>query len=471
MRARYPLVVAAAAVVALVAVWKSHVAGADWSLRIADGAVGFVLICAASVAHARQPTSRVGALMGCTGLAWFAGSFVPALGFVHRGPLVHLHISYPSGRIKRWPAVTVVAMAYVAAITDPIARSDEATIVLSILVAAVAAWIYWRASGTARRAGRPALVAASAFATALGLAAVNRVAAWGADREVLWVYYAVVATAVIGLLIDLLRARWADAVVSDLVIDLGHHDGTGTLRGAIGRALGDPNLVLGYWLPGEQRYVDDGGRTIDVNTPGPGRVATPINDAGHPLAMLVHDAAVLEDPELVAAVAEGARLAVSNAGMQAAARERVDALMESRRRIIEAGDAQRQRLEHELRIGVQPRLDLVARMLEKLRGDREGLPDWFLDELEAELTRARAELDDFARGLHPRVLTEDGLATAISALAVGPSAQLSFHVSTGTLEPPIEATIYFVCAEALTNVAKHARHATCGSSSKRKTAS
>ncbi len=457
MRARFAPVVAVAAAVAVAAVWQAPEAGDDWALRVADGAVGFVLVCAASVAHARRPTSRVGMLMGFAGLAWFAGSFVPGLAFVHRGPLVHLHISYPSGRIKRWPALTVVAVAYIAAIVEPIAHSDAATIVLSILIVVAAGSIHWRASGTARRAGRPALVAACAFATALGLASINRVAGWEADRALLWVYYAVVTTAVIGLVVDLLRARWADAVVSDLVIDLGRHDGTGTLQGAIGRALGDRNLVLAYWLPRERRYVDDGGRPIDATKPGPNRVATPINDGERPLAVLLHDAAVLEDPGLVAAVAEGARLAVSNAGMQAAARERVDALMASRRRIIEAGDAQRQRLEQELRTRVQPRLDIVAKMLEKLRDDPDVLPQGFPGELEAELTKARAELDDFARGLHPRVLVEDGLAAAITALPVGVGAQLSLHVTTGRLNPFVEATIYFVCAEALTNVAKHAR--------------
>ena len=457
MRARFALVVAVGAAVAVAAVWSAPEAGDDWTLRVADAAVGLVLVCAASVAHARRPTSRVGMLMGFTGLTWFAGSFVPGLAFVHRGPLVHLHISYPSGRIKRWPALTVVAVAYIAAIVQPIAHNDEATIILSILVAAVAGSIHWRASGTARRAGRPALVAAWAFATALGLAAINRVAAWHAERELLWVYYAVVASAVIGLLVDLLRARWADGIVSDLVIDLGRHDGTGTLRGALGRALGDRNLVLAYWLPDEQRYVDEGGRPIDATRPGPDRVATPINEGGHPLAVLLHDAAVLEDPGLVAAVAEGARLAVSNAGMQAAARERVAALMASRRRIIEAGDRQRQRLEQELRARVQPRLDVVAMMLENLRHDPDGLPEGFPGEFEAELAQARAELDDFARGLHPRVLGEDGLAAAIAALPVGLGTRFSLDVSTGRLDPSVEATIYFVCAEALTNIAKHAR--------------
>ena len=245
--------------------------------------------------------------------------------------------------------------------------------------------------------------------------------------------------------------------MSDLVIDLGRHEGTGTLRYTDrSHALGDRDLVVAYWLPGEHRYVDDGGRPVDVSEVGPGRVATQVRDDGEPLAVLLHDAAVLDDPRLVAAVAEGVRLAVSNAGMQAATRERIDALMASRRRIVEAGDAQRQRLERDLRDRVQGRLDTVAELIEKLRRDTDGLPLDFPDEFAADLAEAQSELADFAQGLHPRVLIRDGLAAAISALPVDLTARLNLLVSANRLDPSIEATIYFVCAEALTNIAKYA---------------
>ena len=145
-----------------------------------------------------------------------------------------------------------------------------------------------------------ALAAALAFAGVLALAAINRLAGWQADRAVLWTYDIVVTCVAVVLLVDLLRGHWADAVITDLVVDLGTRADTGTLQQRIGRALGDHSLVLGYWLADEARYVDDTGHPVEVERPGPGRMITPVADAsGQPLAVLVHDTAVLADPDLV----------------------------------------------------------------------------------------------------------------------------------------------------------------------------
>jgi len=235
--------------------------------------------------------------------------------------------------------VTVVA-AYVDAVIQPIARNDVLTLVLASLVAATALDGYLRSSGTARRAGTPALGAALAFAGVLAFGAIQRLAGWDADRQALWAYEVVIACLTVVLLVDLLRGRWAEAVVTDLVIDLGRQADTGTLRDELGRALGDRSLVLGYWLPEETRYVDDVGRPVELPEPGAGRAVTPIANDGEPVAVLVHDPAVLQDTPLVEAVASTARIAVSNARLQAEVRARVLELAASRRRIIEAADAQ-----------------------------------------------------------------------------------------------------------------------------------
>ena len=164
----------------------------------------------------------------------------------------------------------------------------------------------------------------------------------------LGVYDIVVAAVALVLLIDLRRARWTDAVVTDLVIDLGDHTRTVRVGDVLGRALGDRSLVLEHCLPDDQRYVDDMGRLVDPIPSSSGRVATPIAHGGAPVAVLVHDAAELDDPGLVDAVTAAARLAVSNAGLQSETRERVAAVAASRRGIVEAADAQRQHLEHDL---------------------------------------------------------------------------------------------------------------------------
>ena len=452
---RFALIPAALAL-AVVAEWSAYQPGDERGLVVADGAVGFVVLCCAIVASDRHPESRIGPLMGLAGLTWFAGNFWPGLLFLHRGPLVHLHLSYPTGRLRWWPAVATVAVSYVTATIAPLARNDALTVALAVLVAGVAVGGFFRASGTARRAAVPALIAALAFAGVLALGALNQLAGWDAARQVLWAYDIVVAGAVIFLLVDLLRGRWAEAVVTDLVVDLGTRADTGTLRDALGRALGDRSLVLGYWLSDESRYVDDAGNPVEIAKPGADRVATRIERDGQRIAVLVHDAAVLEDPGLVDAVAAAAGFAVANARLHAETRERVTELAASRRRIVEAAGAQRQNLERDLRDGVQQRMSKVAALLAKIRDDVDEPPASLLARLDDELAQTRAELNELARGIHPRVLIEDGLAVALSELAARVGQAVALTVRTPPLPPPIEAAIYFLCAEGLANVAKHA---------------
>jgi hypothetical protein len=350
----------AAVGLAVAAEWASYEAG-DVELLVADGVVGLVLVTCGVVAWERRGESRVGPLMALSGLTWFAGNFWEGALYLHRGPLVHLHISYPTGRLRRRLAQATVVAAYIDAAIEPIARNDVLTLTLAALVAVAATDVFLRASGIARRAGIPALVAALAFASVLALGAAQRLAGWDADREVLWAYDIVIACLAVVLLIDLLRGRWAEAVVADLVVDLGKRADTRTLQAELGRALGDRSLVLGYWLPEDGRYVDDFGRPVELPEPGAEKAVTPIEHDGQPVAVLVHDQVVLEDRALVEAVASAARLAVSNARLQAEVRARVLEVAASRRRIVEAADAQRRRLERELRDGAERRLPCSLR--------------------------------------------------------------------------------------------------------------
>jgi signal transduction histidine kinase len=444
-----------AVALAVAAEWVSYEAG-DLALVVADGVVGLVLVTCGVIAWERWAESRVGPLMVLSGYTWFAGNLWTQLLYLHRGPLVHLHISYPTGRLRRRLAQVTVAAAYVDAVVEPLARNDVLTLVLAALVATAALDGYLRSSGTARRAGIPALAAALAFAGVLAFGAVERLGGWDADRAALWAYDIVIGCLAVVLLVDLLRGRWAEAVVADLVVDLGKRADTQTLRDELGRALGDPSLVLGYWLPEEGRYVDDAGRPVEVPEPGAGRAVTPIAHGGAPVAVLVHDEAVLEDPALVEAVASAARMAVSNARLQAEVRARVLELAASRRRIVEAADAQKRRLEGELSAGAEHRLGRVATLLEETRADIDGPAAASLEEVEEELRGARAELRDFAQGIHPSALAEGGLAAALPALTIRAGAPVQLAVSVGRLDPTVEAAVYFLCSEALANVGKYA---------------
>ena len=287
-----------------------------------------------------------------------------------------------------------------------------------------------------------------------------QLAGWEITEGVLWAYYAVVVAVTLVLLFDLLRGRWAEDVMSGLVVDLGGRAGTGGLRGALGRAIGDRTMAIGYWIPSEQRYADDTGATVEVESVSPGHSVMPIDEDGAPLAVLVYDDAVLVDRDHIEAVAAAARIAVSSIRLQAEAQARVEELEASRRRIVVAEDAQRDRIEHELREGTQARLARVTELLnQSIEAARVPISGQ-ISELETELDKTGAELDELAKGIHPRLLVDGGLAAALPELAARARLPVRIDVSQDRLPERIEAALYFVCSEALTNTAKYAQAAT-----------
>jgi len=385
--------------------------------------------------------------MSATGFAWFLGTLWAPAVFLHRGPLAQLLISYPGGRLSSRLQRVAVAAAYAYAAAGVVAESNSATIIFALGLVALSARRYVEATGSERRARLASLMAAVAFGLVLVAGAIVRPRA-GSDQAMVAWYDLTVCLIAVGLAADLLWGRWAQAAVTGLVVDLGEPAAGGVLRDRLARALGDPTLVVGYWLPAQRRYVDEAGRPVTLPAAGAGRAVTPVEEDGRRVAVLVHDPAVLDDPALLSAAGAVARLAVSNARLQAEVSARVGEVEASRRRIVAASDEQRSRLERELRDGAERRLAHVAELLpdggEPLAGIRAGLE------------AARAELREFARGMHPATLTECGLGAAVRELAERSPTTVEVAVPATRFPPAVEAAAYFICAESLANVAKHA---------------
>jgi signal transduction histidine kinase len=436
---------------------------------VPDLVTGWTLVACGLVAWSRRPESRSGALLAATGFSWFLGNFassgidpVDGLGahalYLYRGPLVHLLVTYPSGRISSRLDRAAVAGGYAAAVVTPVWRSEIATIVLAVLLVVVCARSYLRAVGPARRARRLALWAATGLGLVLAGGAAARLAVppgETSEPSLLALEVALCALAG-GLLAGLLSSSWERAAVTDLVVELGEGR-SGTLRDELAGALGDPTLEVGYWLPNESAFVDSEGRPLALPDSGSERSVTMIEGEGRPIAALVHDPAVLDDAGLRDAVSSAARLAAANARLQAEVRSQVAELRESRRRILEAGDAERRRLELRLREGAERRLERLAVRLRRTRlTARSDAATERIDRTETQLARTLEELRRLAHGLHPRVLTEAGLAGALASL----SAQAPVHVEvvalTDNMPAEVEAVAYFLCSEALANITKHA---------------
>jgi signal transduction histidine kinase len=233
------------------------------------------------------------------------------------------------------------------------------------------------------------------------------------------------------------------------------------LRDTLAKALGDPSLRLAFRVADGDGYLDTSGLPVG-SAPPTGRVHTPLGPAGD--AILVHDEELRHEPGLVRAAAAAARLALEHARLQAEIRAQLDQVRASRTRIVEAGDTARRRIERDLHDGAQQRLVTLSLALALARRQAEGTSpglEELLQTASEEAAGAIAELRELARGIHPAVLTESGLAGAVQSLAErSPVPVVIVAVPGGRFPAQIEATAYFVVSEALANVAKHAPSAT-----------
>jgi signal transduction histidine kinase len=191
-----------------------------------------------------------------------------------------------------------------------------------------------------------------------------------------------------------------------------------------------------------------------------GKVATTIENEGRPVAAILHDADLAEERDLVQAVGAAAALTLENARLNAELRANVDELRASRARIVTAGYAERRRVERDLHDGAQQRLMALGINLrlarDRITSDTQETAA-LLDASLAELNEATRELRELARGIHPAALTDRGLAAALGGLAGrSPVPVEILQTPDERLPSPVESAVYFVVAEALTNVARYA---------------
>jgi signal transduction histidine kinase len=149
----------------------------------------------------------------------------------------------------------------------------------------------------------------------------------------------------------------------------------------------------------------------------------------------------------------------------AALEQRVDVLQDARQGAVDAASIERQRIERDLHDGVQPRLVAIAMTLGMAQGKLDSDPAGaraLIDEAHRETKESITELRHLARGIHPAVLTDRGLDAALSAVASYCTVPTTVRVDLPTRpSTETEAVIYFAVSEALTNVSKHSRAATC----------
>lgn len=467
---------------------------------------GWIWLAVGIFACWRRPDNQFGTWLVITGfiwliqfLAWSNSPLVFTAGLLLANlfpiALVQTMVRFPTGRIEsridRWVMRTVIGVVALLQVCLLFATPDEfgfsnapanllmlvdsPTVVTVLLIIANAAAViltliliqsfiskYRSASPPMRRLLGPVLWTSTALLALLGAASLFQIATLDGLGRI--INLAAVTTAMVlplAFLVGLMRSRLIRGEALGRMLEkVAHESDPIRMQEAVAEALGDPSVELAFWLPESGRFVDVCGLSISEPESGSDRAASSVVAEGRLVALIIHDGALLEEPEKIEAVSRGAALAFEKARLEAEVRANLEEIRASRTRIVEAGDAARREIERNLHDGAQQNLVSLALKLQLARSRVEENPRGaieILDGASAELEQTLAELRELARGIHPAVLSDRGLDAALLALAH--RAPLPVEVNempNSRLPEPIEAAAYYVVAESLTNVVRYA---------------
>jgi len=248
-----------------------------------------------------------------------------------------------------------------------------------------------------------------------------------------------------------LRPLFQRREVARIVANLGTGPAPGRLESDLGRAVGDPDLRIAYLLPGSREYVDAHGQPVPEPTGSARREVTTLVRSREQVALVSHTPGL---SGLQSAMGAAVSLALENERLQAAGLAQLEELRTSRTRIIDAGDAERQRLERDLHDGAQQLLLAASYELRLARsaalGEADPETETLLASVVDETHAALEDLRQLAHGIYPAILGEAGLAAALASLAdTAPVLVRTSEVSEQRFPPSIENAAYLVVAEAV----------------------
>jgi signal transduction histidine kinase len=426
----------------------------DW---VPDLLVGWTLAGLGVAAAILGRPRGAALLLLLAGLTWFTGNFFAAeqewlasfatrFSWVFLAPLIHLALAYPTGRPRTRGAAVGVIGAWVVVVVPGLDWSDARTRIAALSAFVALGCILWlRSVGRARRDGAWGLVAlAVLLASVIVASRLEPVGSW--DLSALALGAGVV-----------LAGGWlfaglpSGAMLAERLLEL--DESAGSVQGALAAILDDPTLRVGY--AGDGRFVDDEGEPVLAS---PGSVTTEIEAASGTVAIVVHDRSVLTRDDERQWVSVPVALAAERERLQEQVRLRADEVARSARRLVRADDDARTRVRARLASAPSAALDTGARILEEAR--RLPSSDAELETAIArtadQLARAQIELATFAEGLGPAAALDAGLASALAGIVDGLPLEVDLRVDDVEYPSDLAATVWFVCAEGVANVLKHA---------------
>lgn len=255
----------------------------------------------------------------------------------------------------------------------------------------------------------------------------------------------------LAFLMTVLRRRLSRSAVADLVIQISGAPTVTRVQAELRRVLQDPSLTLWVWLAERTLYVDADGDTSRAPTDAQRWSIAIRTRSGERLAVLMLDPALRRHPALVQA-------SVVAAGLALEVQAQLTEVRSSRLRIATAAVDERRRLERDLHDGAQQSLLAASASLSAARVHAARAPDVeaAIDQARDDLRAALAGLRQLARGIHPAVLSQSGLAPAIEGVAERLPIEVELAIPNRRWNAKVETTLYFLVCEALTNTVRHA---------------
>ncbi|MBV9922290.1 MAG: hypothetical protein JOY78_15765 [Pseudonocardia sp.] len=450
----------------------------------------------------RRPSNRLGALLCASALVVLAAGLencatLPALAaaglIVAAAPIAsvfHVLLVFPSGRVGDRPARALVALGYVVTIVLQAPRylfshnpgpynvfeiaHRHGLVHAGILVQNICGGIVLGAgalllalrlrgaTGVQRRVLAPLYLYGIFSILFLETAANVLPTLFGTTpNTVFGLQMAALAGVPVAFASAVLRGGFArTGEIEELGAWLGAADGARPeLQAAVAAALGDPSVLLLFWL-GEPGYVDATGAPAELPLAASDRAAVEVELAGERIGAICYDSRLIAEPELVRAAGRVIALALERDRLTAQLLSSRDALRESRARIVKAADRERRRIARDLHDGLQGSLVVLAIGAGRIATDPSAAETpQRAEALRAGILDTSDELRRLVHGVMPALLIERGLCAATEDLVdrLPVPTRLELADLDGTLPEPVQSTGYFVLAEALTNAVKHSR--------------
>lgn len=406
--------------------------------------VGLIFIACGLTIPANVGAHWCGELLVAAGFAWFLPSFdvtgrewadraIASTSLLHIALVASAIVVVPAGAIRARGMAIALVPAYVAAVSAAVGGYRFALIAAGVALAVVVivAWsrLRNRTTGAALAFGTAGL----ALGFELALSGVLRLAVSSPPERTLAVMHEVVlAIAAALVLTAVTRDRAAD------VIDL-LEGGAGAIEPTIARALDDTGTTVRF-PDGDGRWLDPLGLPRELPTASRSEIR-----ADGEIVAVIGTAMPIPDslPRSLEAVL---RLGGDNARLRRAVTVQLDELAESRRRLLDASDSEREALERKLRHGALAHLDEIEAQLRTVES-LPGVAD------RAELTRR--ELEHVAQGLDP-LARGTSLADALLAVSTHGESNIELRINEAGLDAVARRTLWYACAEGLSNAWKHA---------------